>query len=134
MRSEASVRSAIAGADSNPDRSLMHVVFLCAAWCDTCREFLHAARRLAAARPEIAFVWLDIEDDEAIVGDVDVDNFPTLAIARGDTVLHFGVNLPHEASIDRLIDEMHSRHTTGTAIPPAVDAMFTALRAIAATT
>ena len=45
------------------------VVSLCAAWCDTCNEFRAALDRIASARPQCAFVWLDIEDDAAIAGD-----------------------------------------------------------------
>ena len=55
------------------------------------------------------FVWLDIEDDSSLCGDVDIENFPTLAIYRGDTLLHFGVSLPHEGTIARLVDEMAAR-------------------------
>jgi thioredoxin 1 len=104
------------------------VLFLCAAWCDICREFHRAAQRLAAAHPDIAFVWLDIEDDETIVGEVDVENFPTLAIVRGDIVLHFGVSLPHEAGVARLIEEMAARGRAASGIPDGVRAMVVTLR------
>jgi thioredoxin 1 len=90
--------------DALGDPSRIVVVAFCAAWCDTCNEFRFAYERLAAARPGVAFLWLDIEDDAAIAGDVDVENFPTLAIYRGVTPLHFGVSLPHESTVGRLID------------------------------
>jgi thioredoxin 1 len=82
------------------------VVALCAAWCDTCTEFRAAFERIAAARPEELFVWLDIEDDAEVCGDIDVENFPTLAIYRGDAVLHYGVSLPQEGAVARLVDEI----------------------------
>ena len=104
------------------------VLFLCAAWCDTCRAFRAAAARIAEAHPDMAFVWLDIEDDAAIVGDVDVENFPTLAIVRGAAVLHFGVSLPHEAGVARLVLEMRARDRAAAGIPDAVGAMVAALR------
>jgi thioredoxin reductase (NADPH) len=85
------------------------VIVLCAAWCDTCTEFRPALERIAAARPESLFVWLDIEDDAALCGDIDVENFPTLAIYRGAAVLHYGVSLPQEGSVARLIDEVGTR-------------------------
>ncbi|MFI4951639.1 MAG: thioredoxin family protein [Burkholderiales bacterium] len=87
----------------------MIVVCLCAAWCDTCTEFRVAFDRIAAARPGMRFVWLDIEDDSDICGDIDVENFPTLAIYRGETLLHFGVSLPQEGTVARLIDAMAVR-------------------------
>jgi thioredoxin reductase (NADPH) len=87
----------------------MIVVCLCAAWCDTCTEFRIAFDRIARQRPEMRFVWLDIEDDSALCGDIDVENFPTLAIYRGDTLLHFGVSLPQEGTVARLVDAMAAR-------------------------
>ena len=97
-------RSAIATAFTDPTRIV--VIALCAAWCDTCTEFRAAYERIARGRPAATFVWLDIEDDAAIAGDIDVENFPTLAVFRGRTPLHFGVSLPHETSVGRLIDAL----------------------------
>jgi thioredoxin 1 len=96
--------------------SCLIVVSFCAAWCDTCTEFRAAYERIADARPHILFVWLDIEDDSAIAGDVDVENFPTLAVYRGTTPLHFGVSLPQEGTVARLIDALADR--TGPATVP----------------
>ena len=84
----------------------MMVVCLCAAWCDTCTEFRVAFDRIAAARPDMRFIWLDIEDDSELCGDIDVENFPTLAIYRGGALVHFGVSLPQEGTVARLIDAM----------------------------
>jgi thioredoxin reductase (NADPH) len=88
------------------------IVALCAAWCDTCGQFRSSFENIARARPTMLFVWLDIEDDADICGDIDVENFPTLAIYRCGKVLHFGVSLPHEATVARLIDEMAARDTS----------------------
>jgi thioredoxin len=80
------------------------VVFsLCAAWCDTCRDFRVAYERLAAELPVHRFVWLDIEDDSELCGDVDVETFPTLAVFRGETLVHFGPSLPQRELVARLI-------------------------------
>ena len=98
------------------DASGLAVVSLCAAWCDTCTQFRAAFERIAAARPHIVFVWLDIEDDSTVCGDVDVENFPTLAVYRGDTPIHFGVSLPQEGTVARLIDSLAERSV------PLVDA------------
>ena len=103
-------RSAIVEAFADPDRLV--VVSLCAAWCDTCGQFRAAYERLAQARPQATFVWLDIEDDAEIAGDIDVENFPTLAIYRGRDPLHFGVSLPHETTLGLLIDALAGRIET----------------------
>ena len=97
-------REALAAAFADPARII--VVALCAAWCDTCREFRAAFDRLAQSRPQFTFVWLDVEDDADAAGDIDVENFPTLAIYRGDVPIHFGVSLPHETTIGRLVDAL----------------------------
>ena len=82
------------------------VVSLCAAWCDTCNEFRTTFERIAQARPQITFLWLDIEDDAEICGDIDVENFPTLAVWRHGALVFFGVSLPQEGSVTRLVDAL----------------------------
>src|SRR5437762_10904706 len=111
------------------DQRRLVVVSLCADWCDTCKEFRGAFETIANARPSVAFVWLDIEDDSAVAGDIDVENFPTLAIYRGDTVLHFGVSLPHGRTVARLVDEMDARTSTAISAPDEVRELPRLLRA-----
>ena len=96
------------------------VVCFCAAWCDTCTEFQRIFEHLASTRPAILFVWLDIEDDHALAGQIDVENFPTLAIYRGDKLLHFGVSLPQPGIVARLIDELATRDEEVADAPQAV--------------
>lgn len=82
-----------------------HVVaaVLCAQWCSTCREFLPMLEALAARLPQHSWVWIDIEDDAALVGDVDVETFPTLAVYVDATLAHFGPVLPNPALVERLV-------------------------------
>ncbi|ATE59855.1 thioredoxin family protein [Thauera sinica] len=82
------------------------VVALCAEWCGTCREFRPMLERIAAAHPDALFAWADVEDDADLVGDIDVDNFPTLAIFRDGKPLHFGVSLPLEPVVSRLLQSV----------------------------
>ncbi|MBN8442634.1 MAG: thioredoxin family protein [Thauera sp.] len=82
------------------------VIAFCADWCGTCREFRPMLERIAAAHPDMLFAWADIEDDADIVGDIDVDNFPTLAIFKDGRTLHFGVSLPLEAVVSRLLESI----------------------------
>ncbi len=106
----------------------MVAVILCAAWCDTCTEFRAAFERIAGLRPEALCLWLDIEDDAALCGDIDVENFPTLAIYRGDTLLHYGTSLPQEGTVARLIDEMAGRSEPIRDAPEPVKALAKTLR------
>lgn len=79
------------------------VACLCAAWCGTCASYRAAFDGLAARHPDKTFVWIDVEDQADVVGDLDVENFPTLLLQRGDTVAFFGTMLPDAAVADRLV-------------------------------
>jgi thioredoxin 1 len=79
------------------------IACLCAAWCDTCCSYRKGFDELAARHPDQRFVWIDIEDQADIVGDIDVENFPTLLIQRGDTVAFFGTVLPDARLAERLM-------------------------------
>ena len=90
---------------SLPPSDPLLVACLCAAWCRTCDEYRPV---FDALRAEFAagtrFVWVDIEDDEAALGEIDVENFPTLLLARGDRALFYGTVLPHAGNARGLID------------------------------
>jgi thioredoxin-like negative regulator of GroEL len=79
------------------------VACLCAAWCGTCGSYRAAFDTLAARHPDKLFVWIDIEDEADVVGDLDVENFPTLLIQRTDLVAFFGTMLPDPALAARLV-------------------------------
>lgn len=79
------------------------VACLCAAWCDVCCQYRPAFEELAGRHPDLSFAWIDIEDQADVVGDIDVDNFPTLLIQRGDTVAFFGTVLPDARLAERLL-------------------------------
>ena len=77
---------------------------LCAEWCGTCREYRPGFQALAAQFPDVNFVWLDIEERADDMGDLDVENFPTLLITRGEIVLFFGTMLPHLGHLQRTLE------------------------------
>ena len=81
----------------------MLVACYCAAWCDTCTLYRDRLETLASMHPEHTFVWIDIEDYPELLGDEDVENFPTLMIERAGKVLFFGTMLPHIQQLERLI-------------------------------
>ena len=85
------------------------VACLCAAWCDVCRQFRPAFDALAARHPGHRFVWVDIEDEADIVGDFDVEDFPTLLIQHADTVVFFGSVLPDAGQAQRLLQAQLER-------------------------
>ena len=85
-------------------RSPLLVACLCAAWCRTCDEYRPTFDALAREfERETRFVWVDIEDDEAALGDVDVVDFPTLLIAHGERIRFFGPVLRHAQTARQLV-------------------------------
>jgi thioredoxin reductase (NADPH) len=82
------------------------VVCLCAAWCDACRAFRTTFERLAGSHATDAFVWLDVEDDSALAGDIEIENCPTLAVFRAGAPRFYGVTLPQEGTIARILEAL----------------------------
>jgi len=85
------------------------VVCLCAEWCGTCRDYRPAFLAMAADFPGAQFRWLDIEDHAELLGDREIENFPTLHIQRGNDVLFFGTMLPHHAHLRRTLEVFHAQ-------------------------
>ena len=79
------------------------VACLCAAWCGTCESYRATFEEVASRHPDKLFVWIDIEDHADVVGDLDVDNFPTLLIQHHELVAFFGTMLPDAALAHRLV-------------------------------
>jgi thiol-disulfide isomerase/thioredoxin len=82
----------------------LFVACLCAEWCGTCRDYRGAFDAAAAANPGARFAWIDIEDRPAVMGDLEVETFPTLLIADGDGVLFFGPVTPHASTLAGLVE------------------------------
>jgi thioredoxin 1 len=79
---------------------------LCALWCDTCSAYKDGFLKLAERYPQARFTWLDVEDDAEEIGDLDVENFPTIQVKRGDEQLFYGVMLPYPEHLSRLLSEL----------------------------
>jgi thiol-disulfide isomerase/thioredoxin len=81
------------------------VACLCAeSYCGTCREYRGGFEGLAEHFPKVKFVWLDIEDEAESLGNLDIENFPTILARRREWVLFFGVMLPQIGRLRRLIE------------------------------
>ncbi len=104
------------------------VVCLCAAWCDTCEEFRSTFERLSQGDPGSVYLWIDIEDDSELVGDLDIENFPTLAVFRGALPLYYGVTLPQEPVVARTLASLCADARAQANVPEAVRALPRALR------
>ncbi len=90
------------------------VICLCAEWCTTCREYRPGFNELAREFPQARFCWLDIEERADDLGDLDIENFPTLFIQRRSvgsregnaTVLFYGTMPPQLGHLRRMIESL----------------------------
>lgn len=82
------------------------VTCLCAEWCDTCVEYRPDFLALAREFPQAEFRWLDIEDHADEVGDLEVENFPTIRVTRGEIVLFHGTQLPIAGHLRKLLGKL----------------------------
>jgi thioredoxin 1 len=103
------------------------VVCLCAAWCYVCEDFRATLAGLAQAHADVGFVWVDIEDDSELVGDVDIEDFPTLAVFRGDTPVFFGVTRSTAPAISRTLASLLGSPPRPVAVPEQIAALPRAL-------
>lgn len=79
------------------------VICLCAEWCGVCREYRSGFEEVARQFSAAGFLWLDIEAHADDLGDLDVDDFPTLLIKRQDRVLFYGSMLPAPGHLKRTL-------------------------------
>jgi thioredoxin 1 len=114
-----------------PARALL-VVCLCAAWCKTCSEFRDTFDNLAKAQPDAQYVWLDVEDDSALIGDIEIENFPTLAVFRGNSPFFYGVSMPQEGVVARTLASLSREDRDTVAVPEEIAELPAALAARAA--
>ena len=91
-----------------PARGDWWAVCLCAAWCGTCGIYRPLFDELARAHPNVRFEWVDIEDESDLVGDLDVETFPTLLIADGERALFLGPLLPQAPVLARLLASLQA--------------------------
>ncbi len=89
---------------AQPSRDSFSVVCLCAEWCGTCREYRNGFEQLADQFEGVRFLWLDIEDQADSLGNLDVENFPTILVRRGDWILFFGTLPPQVSHLRRLVE------------------------------
>ena len=80
------------------------VACLCAAWCDVCTAYRAQFNSFAHHHPEYLFLWIDIEDQAELVGDIDVENFPTLLIQHHDIVTFYGTMQPDTNQLKRFLE------------------------------
>lgn len=86
----------------------LHVACLCAAWCRLCDDygpvFEQVTRALRERHPGLHVHWIDIEDEAELLGDFDVETFPTIVVVRGTVVPFAGPLAPQPETLQRVLD------------------------------
>lgn len=60
--------------------------------------------QLSARYPQLSFAWVDVEDREDIMDDVDVETFPTIMLSKGREALFLGPVLPQVGVLQRMVE------------------------------
>lgn len=82
------------------------VACYCAAWCNTCTQYRQPFEALAERLSDCTFIWIDIEECPELLGDEDVEDFPTILLQDDRGTLFFGTQLPHIQHLERLIQSV----------------------------
>jgi thioredoxin-like negative regulator of GroEL len=113
------------------------VVCLCAAWCRLCDDDAPVLRSvvasLAPSHPGLRLRWLDIEDEAELLGDVDVETFPTLVVVDAAGRARFaGPVMPQADTLQRLLQSLLGEPapaSPGAGVTPEVEDFVVRLRA-----
>jgi thioredoxin 1 len=86
------------------------VVCLCADWCRACKDyqrvFSQIADEMAEKYPHSRFVWIDVEDHDDLVGDLDIETFPTILVGNDKGVNFLGAVTPQPEVLSRLLQSL----------------------------
>ena len=104
------------------------VICLCADWCGVCRDYQAVFLQIARDHPAFRFAWLDVEDHADLVGDIDVETFPTLLMADSQGTRFFGPVTPQASTLSRLLDSMVSSSLQVAPYLPATRQLLQALQ------
>jgi len=105
------------------------VVCLCAQWCGLCRDYATLFAQMAPRYPSFRFVWLDVEEQADLLGDLDVETFPTLLLADAGGTRFFGPLTPQASTLSRLLESLHSGGLQTAPHTPVVRQLLEAVQA-----
>jgi hypothetical protein len=90
-----------------PKPETLHVACLCAAWCRTCDAYAAVFEQAMAAlrrqHPALRAHWIDIEDEAELLGDLDIETFPTLVVVAGAQLRFAGTLTPQPETLQRVL-------------------------------
>ena len=112
----------------------IHIACLCAAWCRTCDGyrpvFEQVLAPLLATHPALRAHWIDVEDEAELLGEFDIETFPTVVVIDAQAVRFAGPLTPQPETLQRVLRAaLASPENTGSsALPEAVQAFAQRLR------
>lgn len=92
------------------------VACYCALWCETCKTYQNDFAKLAEQWPQHTFLWIDIEELPELLGDADIEDFPTLLIQDHSENYFFSPLHPNISHLERLLrqaDALSANESTG---------------------
>lgn len=104
------------------------VICLCADWCGLCRDYQLVFAHMAQRYPAFRFAWLDIEDQSELVGDLEVETFPTLLLADAQGTRFIGPLTPQASTLSRLLDSLARSSLQATPQSPAAQRLLQLLQ------
>ena len=112
-----------------PEPATWWVACLCAAWCGVCREWQPLFTEQARANRHMRFAWVDVEDEDDAMGEVDIETFPTLLVARGSEVLYLAPIPPSAKQFTRLLATLQAQPVPAPGLPDDAGALLQRLQA-----
>ena len=118
-----------------PAAGALRIACLCAGWCRTCDHYAAvfdaALAPLRAERTGLVTRWIDIEDESDLVGDFDVETFPTVVVLDDLAVRFAGPLTPQPETLQRVLRTAVQASDEGapaTVQPAAIEAFAARLR------
>ena len=102
---------------STHDEEAYTVVCYCAAWCRTCQSFEKQFQTLATQLPQHLWVWVDVEEHEALLLDEDLENFPTVLVQNKKGSVFYGPLPPFGEHLERILKQAQKQPTYLADIP-----------------
>lgn len=114
------------------------VICLCAAWCRLCEGYAPVLASVTSALADVhaglTARWLDIEDEADLLGDVDVETFPTIVyVDAGGRPRFAGPVQPQPEALQRLLASLLAAPagTGGPGVDEDIEAFVARLQASA---
>nr|WP_316641963.1 thioredoxin family protein [uncultured Roseateles sp.] len=108
------------------------IVCLCAAWCRTCDGYRATFDAVAQQFPDWQFVWVDIEEQSALVDDYEVETFPCMLAGHGLALQFAGPVTPHPPTLTRLLASLSGNPSAAVKDDEAAQQLWQRLRSFAA--